>query len=118
MEDPTDDSAIQRRAAFIQEMNQRGAVLPPPPPPDHDTDTDTCVICSDAMVTADGRNNDDLGRLNNCSHIYHRICIEKWATQQTTCPCCKADFESINGVLVARRRLAKEGMTSRLRGMF
>jgi nitrite reductase/ring-hydroxylating ferredoxin subunit len=114
MEDPNDESAIRRRAAFVQAMKEPAAVLPPPPPP---SCHDICAICREEVVIVVGSNNDDVARLNNCTHTYHWDCIEEWAKRQTTCPLCTAAFDSINGVAVARRRLAPERMAQRLRGM-
>ena len=51
---------------------------------------DTCCIC----LKNDDR---DIVELN-CSHIYHRECIEKWILESNTCPLCKSSITSITNI--------------------
>jgi hypothetical protein len=46
-----------------------------------------CSICQDVIT---GEQNRII--LGQCNHIYHAICIQTWATFQTTCPLCRQNF--------------------------
>lgn len=41
-----------------------------------------CVICLENMIY-----NEDLIMIN-CSHIYHKECIQKWLNRNSICPLC------------------------------
>nr|CAG8532818.1 268_t:CDS:1 [Entrophospora candida]CAG8604527.1 13885_t:CDS:1 [Entrophospora candida] len=50
---------------------------------------EACTICTDLL---DFNRGNDIVELNNCSHIFHRNCIETWLrtpTSQKICPNCK-----------------------------
>jgi hypothetical protein len=45
-----------------------------------------CTICSDDFY------DEDIVRILPCSHIYHRICIDKWLTTKSyKCPVCRKE---------------------------
>jgi len=46
-----------------------------------------CSICLAPM------NNTNSKKLNNCVHIYHTKCIEKWKKKHNTCPQCRVPIE-------------------------
>ncbi|XP_030316378.1 E3 ubiquitin-protein ligase TTC3 [Calypte anna] len=49
-----------------------------------DSSDDTCAICCDDELKTDSCELE-------CGHLFHRICIRKWITQQSsTCPVCRA----------------------------
>lgn len=51
-----------------------------------------CGICRDVLKNGE----DVVVALQNCGHIYHKICIQNWQKRQNTCPFCK---QRINGLL-------------------
>ena len=51
-----------------------------------DLNGDMCTICSDEFY------DEDIVRILPCSHIYHRICIDKWLTTKSyKCPVCRKE---------------------------
>ena len=50
-------------------------------------EADECPICLDALDTT---------ATLVCGHIFHRACIDDWATTQATCPCCRVPLEITN----------------------
>lgn len=46
-----------------------------------------CSICQETITTEQNR-----VTLGQCNHIFHAICIQTWATLQTTCPLCRQNF--------------------------
>ena len=51
-------------------------------------DQTICVICLDDLVNIE---NKDLGKLNNCTHIFHVECLNKWLNEKPICPVCRTD---------------------------
>ena len=49
--------------------------------------TQECSICQELITTDQNRIT-----LGQCNHNYHAICIQTWATLQTTCPLCRQNF--------------------------
>ena len=49
-----------------------------------DTDHEICCICLDNLE-------DNAIKINKCSHIYHKECIEEWFKINQTCPICRTD---------------------------
>ena len=44
-------------------------------------------LCSICQVSF---NNTDICRvINNCSHVFHLECIDRWLSEHHTCPCCR-----------------------------
>ena len=46
-----------------------------------------CCIC-----TENCHHNPITDILLPCGHIYHRVCIQSWARDHNTCPCCRREF--------------------------
>ncbi|KAL4570364.1 hypothetical protein LXL04_026016 [Taraxacum kok-saghyz] len=49
--------------------------------------TTTCAICTDDYLRQD-----ELVRLPNCRHLFHRKCILPWFSRNNTCPLCRRVF--------------------------
>ncbi|GLJ39548.1 hypothetical protein SUGI_0808050 [Cryptomeria japonica] len=47
----------------------------------------TCTAC--AICLAHFKNYEMLRLLPNCSHAFHRKCIDRWLSMHTTCPLCR-----------------------------
>ncbi|KAF8379555.1 hypothetical protein HHK36_028995 [Tetracentron sinense] len=54
-----------------------------------DGDTpDSCAVC---LYEFEGR--EEIRRLTNCRHIFHRSCLDRWMDHdQKTCPLCRTPF--------------------------
>ncbi|GLT78205.1 hypothetical protein SLA2020_497470 [Shorea laevis] len=49
---------------------------------------DSCAVCLD-----DFEDDDEIRRLTNCRHIFHRSCLDRWmGYHQKTCPLCRTPF--------------------------
>eukprot|EP00190_Bangiopsis_sp_CCMP1999_P002421 CAMPEP_0198733904 /NCGR_PEP_ID=MMETSP1475-20131203/49058_1 /TAXON_ID= ORGANISM="Unidentified sp., Strain CCMP1999" /NCGR_SAMPLE_ID=MMETSP1475 /ASSEMBLY_ACC=CAM_ASM_001111 /LENGTH=378 /DNA_ID=CAMNT_0044497277 /DNA_START=162 /DNA_END=1298 /DNA_ORIENTATION=+ len=48
-----------------------------------------CAIC------LEGFNDGDQARYLECSHLYHRDCIDLWLAQSSSCPVCKRDIANL-----------------------
>nr|GLL49260.1 E3 ubiquitin-protein ligase RHA1B-like [Ipomoea trifida] len=49
---------------------------------------ESCAVC---LLEFDG--NDEIRRLRNCWHIFHRSCLDRWMDHdQKTCPLCRTPF--------------------------
>jgi len=49
-----------------------------------------CAVCLNNM-----EKHQEIRRLTNCSHIFHRGCLDKWLDHdQRTCPLCRSSFLS------------------------
>lgn len=49
---------------------------------------DKCVVCLNEF-----EENDEIRRLINCEHIFHRGCLDRWMEyDQITCPLCRTPF--------------------------
>ncbi|KAL6553612.1 Homeobox protein B-H1 [Orobanche gracilis] len=47
-----------------------------------------CVVC-----LYEFRGEDEIRRLANCRHIFHRSCLDRWMDhEQKTCPLCRTQF--------------------------
>ncbi|AQK73566.1 putative RING finger protein P4H10.07 [Zea mays] len=47
-----------------------------------------CIVCLDTLEAAD-----EVRRLGNCAHAFHRACIDRWIDLgRTTCPLCRSDL--------------------------
>jgi len=56
--------------------------------------TDKCVICLDNINLKDDVNILTL----ECSHTYHKECIDKWLNRAQTCPICREKVEPENTI--------------------
>ena len=56
----------------------------------NNTDIDTCSICQIPF-----NNNEICRTINNCNHIFHINCIDKWLHDHTTCPFCRYNLLNI-----------------------
>ncbi|AFZ79963.1 hypothetical protein BEWA_028120 [Theileria equi strain WA] len=63
---------------------------------DEDEDIEECIICSESM-RSDIKN--EIGILDDCSHIFCFKCIRAWADRTNVCPLCKGEFGHIRRVL-------------------
>jgi hypothetical protein len=50
-----------------------------------------CAICQDVIVQ-----NDVCRKLNACTHVYHKICIDQWFLSNVQCPTCRRDIRERN----------------------
>jgi len=48
--------------------------------------TDNCSICQDTMETGA-----TVRKINHCSHMFHRTCIDTWFITNVHCPTCRHD---------------------------
>ena len=46
-----------------------------------------CTICLDAMTSED-----DLVKITECNHIFHKKCIGSWGDRNMSCPMCRSDI--------------------------
>ncbi|KAM3321713.1 brassinosteroid-responsive RING protein 1 [Capsicum chacoense] len=82
---PDSDSELHSvSAALIRELlpvvkfSELGAIDPP----------ESCAVC---LFEFDG--DDEIRRLTNCRHIFHRNCLDRWMDHdQKTCPLCRTPF--------------------------
>ncbi|KAA8495598.1 E3 ubiquitin-protein ligase [Porphyridium purpureum] len=56
---------------------------------DEDEDEPMCAICIDNFEEG------DQVRELECSHIYHKACIDPWLYQSSTCPVCKREIPNL-----------------------
>ncbi|KAK7358590.1 hypothetical protein VNO77_00524 [Canavalia gladiata] len=57
---------------------------------------ESCAVC-----LSEFEENDEIRRLANCRHIFHRGCLDRWmGYDQRTCPLCRTHFipEDMQGV--------------------
>ncbi len=47
------------------------------------TPDDSCGICLEGSVS------DDVWHMTHCKHVFHVVCIAKWAKFKNTCPYCR-----------------------------
>jgi len=50
---------------------------------------DMCSICQGNF-----ENNDIVRKLNNCGHLFHLNCIDRWLAEHNTCPTCRNNLTS------------------------
>jgi hypothetical protein len=53
----------------------------------NDSTGDTCSICREEYVL-----DNELRKLNNCSHEFHKDCIDEWLNVNVTCPICRRNI--------------------------
>ena len=49
-----------------------------------DNEDNTCAICHNTYSTSD-----ILRKLNRCNHVFHASCVERWFTNNDSCPVCR-----------------------------
>jgi len=54
-----------------------------------------CPICQEHTSNTEG--NAEWRRLA-CSHTFHQICIDRWLTEHTQCPMCRADVRDMTSI--------------------
>ncbi|GLJ54742.1 hypothetical protein SUGI_1175880 [Cryptomeria japonica] len=48
----------------------------------------SCAVCLSSFAQ-----DDEIRKLCNCRHIFHRVCLDKWVDHhQTTCPLCRCSL--------------------------
>ncbi|KAL8150417.1 hypothetical protein V2J09_020225 [Rumex salicifolius] len=53
-----------------------------------ETPPERCAVC-----LYDFEGEEEIRRLRNCRHIFHRACLDRWMDhEQSTCPLCRASF--------------------------
>lgn len=53
-----------------------------------------CAVCLNNM-----ERHEEIRRLRNCSHIFHRECVDKWVDHdQNACPLCRSPFLSTDDI--------------------
>lgn len=57
--------------------------------PGSGSESDCCAVCLHEF-----ENEDEIRRLMNCQHIFHRSCLDRWMMgyNQMTCPLCRTLF--------------------------
>ncbi|XP_058086204.1 brassinosteroid-responsive RING protein 1-like [Magnolia sinica] len=54
----------------------------------HDEMPDSCAVCLYEFQASE-----EIRRLTNCRHIFHRSCLDRWLDHdQKTCPLCRTGF--------------------------
>ncbi|KAL8488199.1 hypothetical protein ACS0TY_024472 [Phlomoides rotata] len=56
---------------------------------EHRCHDDSCAVCLNRL-----RNNSQVWELRNCSHVFHKQCLERWLCydNRLTCPLCRASL--------------------------
>ena len=50
---------------------------------------ENCVICQDQM-----RQGEEVRTIRQCSHLFHRECIDEWFRSNVRCPHCRVDIRT------------------------
>ncbi|XP_066327476.1 brassinosteroid-responsive RING protein 1-like [Miscanthus floridulus] len=51
-------------------------------------DAPACIVCLETLEATD-----EVRRLGNCAHAFHRTCIDRWIDLgRATCPLCRSDL--------------------------
>ncbi|CAK9156599.1 unnamed protein product [Ilex paraguariensis] len=88
-----DDTAIFIRPEYVSEPHSVSAILirellPVVKFSDLIDPPESCAVC---LYEFDG--DDEIRRLTNCRHIFHRSCLDRWMDHnQDTCPLCRTPF--------------------------
>jgi hypothetical protein len=53
----------------------------------YNNDVESCSICREEYT-----NGQELRRINNCSHEFHKSCIDTWFNTNITCPICRGNI--------------------------
>ncbi|KAL1225595.1 Brassinosteroid-responsive RING protein 1 [Cardamine amara subsp. amara] len=70
--------------------------------------SDCCAVCLHEF-----ENEDEIRRLTNCQHIFHRSCLDRWmGYNQMTCPLCRTPFISDDLQVAFNQRVWSESTNS------
>ncbi|KAK9668101.1 hypothetical protein RND81_13G035500 [Saponaria officinalis] len=65
---------------------------------------DNCAICLHEF-----KNRDEIRKLQNCKHIFHRTCVDRWMEQdQRNCPLCRTSLVPNYLINVFNKRLLED----------
>lgn len=79
-------------SSFSDQINRLSIVeITPEQVADTVNDKPSCAICLEEMAVAE-----PVVKLN-CTHLFHRPCIEPWLLRRTTCPTCRGPVEVMGG---------------------
>ncbi|KAK9668100.1 hypothetical protein RND81_13G035400 [Saponaria officinalis] len=66
--------------------------------------TENCAICLHKFKTRD-----EIRKLQNCKHIFHRMCVDRWMEQdQRSCPLCRTSLVPNYLLNVFNKRLLED----------
>ena len=66
-------------------------------------DAPACIVCLETLEATD-----EVRRLGNCAHAFHRACIDRWIDLgRATCPLCRSDLLPRPPVRARLGRLAR-----------
>ncbi|XP_031258080.1 E3 ubiquitin-protein ligase RHA2B-like [Pistacia vera] len=66
----------------------------------HNDDEDTNSVCSVCLECIE--RNEDIRELRNCSHLFHRKCLDYWVDEgQVTCPLCRSLLFPAKGEMIS-----------------
>ncbi|KAL8036073.1 hypothetical protein ABFX02_12G136100 [Erythranthe guttata] len=54
-----------------------------------DVYSSSCAVCLNSL-----REKSQVWELRNCSHVFHKHCLEKWIAYESTCPLCRASLHA------------------------
>ncbi|KAL5211521.1 hypothetical protein ABZP36_022368 [Zizania latifolia] len=90
-------------AQLAAERSSSPSSSPQAPPPCDDDDAAACIVCLERLQATD-----EVRRLGNCAHAFHRGCIDQWIDLgRETCPLCRSH-------LMPRARAGPRGRLGRL----
>ncbi|KAK8710625.1 hypothetical protein V6N13_145939 [Hibiscus sabdariffa] len=72
-----------------------------------------------AVCFYDFEGEDEIRRLTNCRHVFHRSCVDHWmGYDQTTCPLCRTSFVADDLQETINERLWAAAAASAIPGFF
>ncbi|KAL7091941.1 hypothetical protein ACP275_12G135200 [Erythranthe tilingii] len=54
-----------------------------------DVCSSSCAVCLNSLTEKS-----QVWELRNCSHVFHKHCLEKWIAYESTCPLCRASLHA------------------------
>ncbi|EYU28284.1 hypothetical protein ABFS82_12G132900 [Erythranthe guttata] len=54
-----------------------------------DVYSSSCAVCLNSL-----KEKSQVWELRNCSHVFHKHCLEKWIAYESTCPLCRASLHA------------------------
>ena len=82
------------------------------------SETHCCSICYDDIEWARGPNDESsvagtpTSKRLPCGHAFHARCIEHWLHRHNTCPCCRAELETVCPIYNAKHKQRLVGQVS------